>query len=117
MEKDKKSEKVFELASRLRWQVGDNYHDKLTEGIYANAATISKRAQILKNGSGNRTFDRSLDRILTSRELGFPIMFLVLSIILWLTIQGANSPSGLLSVLFLEQIHPLLKSASASTRW
>lgn len=49
-----------------------------------------------KNPSYSRR-DRRLDRIFTSKITGFPIMFLVLMFIFWLTITGANYPSQLLS--------------------
>ncbi|MBM6927380.1 ferrous iron transport protein B [Pseudoflavonifractor phocaeensis] len=38
-----------------------------------------------------------LDRLLTNRALGIPSMVLLLAGVLWLTIQGANYPSQLLS--------------------
>ena len=41
--------------------------------------------------------ERLADRILTSKLLGFPIMLLLLLGIFWLTIEGANYPSSLLS--------------------
>lgn len=41
--------------------------------------------------------DRRLDKILTSRKTGYPLMILLLAVILWLTIAGANYPSELLS--------------------
>ncbi len=41
--------------------------------------------------------DRRLDRILTSKRTGYPIMLLLLAFIFWLTITGANYPSQLLS--------------------
>ncbi|WP_195983997.1 ferrous iron transport protein B [Clostridium sp. D33t1_170424_F3] len=41
--------------------------------------------------------DRKIDRILTSKWTGFPIMLLLLGVIFWLTITGANYPSQLLS--------------------
>lgn len=41
--------------------------------------------------------DRRLDYLFTSKLTGFPIMFLVLMGIFWLTITGANYPSTLLS--------------------
>ena len=44
--------------------------------------------------------DRRLDRILTSRRTGFPIMLALLAAIFWLTISGANVPSQLLSQAF-----------------
>lgn len=41
--------------------------------------------------------DRRLDRILTHRRTAVPMMILLLAGVLWLTIQGANYPSALLS--------------------
>ncbi|MDH5609388.1 MAG: ferrous iron transporter B [Cyclobacteriaceae bacterium] len=108
-----KSDEIIELASSLRWQVGDNFHDKLTESIYADAAEISKEVEI-KNSHKDYSFDLRLDRILTSKMFGFPIMILILSVILWLTIEGANYPSGLLATLLLEMVYPFLKQVSAS---
>lgn len=45
-------------------------------------------------------FDRKIDRIITSKHLGFPIMIIMLGVVFWLTISGANYPSQLLSNLF-----------------
>lgn len=45
-------------------------------------------------------FDHRLDRIVTSRKFGFPIMLLLLFFIFWLTITGANYPSQGLTYLF-----------------
>ncbi len=41
--------------------------------------------------------DRALDRLLTSRMTGIPVMLLLLAFVFWLTIAGANLPSRLLS--------------------
>jgi len=46
------------------------------------------------------SFDRKLDRIVTSKRLGFPIMLLLLILIFWLTMSGANYPSEALSSMF-----------------
>lgn len=43
------------------------------------------------------SFDRRLDRLLTSRATGIPAMLLLLAVVFWLTIVGANQPSRLLS--------------------
>ena len=47
--------------------------------------------------NGYNTFDRRIDRILTSRWAGYPIMLLLLALVFWLTITGANIPSQLLA--------------------
>lgn len=44
--------------------------------------------------------DRRLDRLLTSRATGYPIMLLGLAVVLWLTIAGANAPSEWLAHFF-----------------
>ena len=44
--------------------------------------------------------DRRLDKLLTGKLTAYPIMLLLLGIIFWLTITGANYPSELLSRLF-----------------
>ncbi|MFT6882268.1 MAG: ferrous iron transport protein B [Marinoscillum sp.] len=114
MEKDsKKVDSLLALASNLRWEIGDGYHDKLTETIYADAAAISKNAEIKSDKENNYQFDRTLDAVLTSKRFGFPIMGLILATILWLTIQGANYPSGMLNTLLLGIVYPALKSFSA----
>lgn len=43
---------------------------------------------------------RRLDRLLTSKTTGIPLMLLLLGVVLWLTIAGANGPSALLTALF-----------------
>ena len=43
---------------------------------------------------------RKIDKILTSKKFGIPIMILFLGLIFWLTIVGANYPSELLFNLF-----------------
>jgi len=110
----KPTEDILSYASSLRWKVGDDFHDKLTEAIYSDAAGITSR--VVKDDKGNQSYhlDQTLDRILTSRRYGFVIMALVLAVILWLTIEGANYPSGLLDTLLLQMVYPGLKSLSAS---
>lgn len=107
-------DKLLELAEDLRKDVGDNYHDNLTESFYADASKIVKNS--VKSDDQHRTFrvDRAIDNIVTSKIWGFPIMLLLLGVVLWLTIIGANYPSQLLSSLFLETIYPFLKSGAES---
>lgn len=44
--------------------------------------------------------DRNLDKILTQKSTGIPIMILLLIMVFWLTIQGANAPSDALATFF-----------------
>lgn len=45
--------------------------------------------------------DRGLDRLLTSRATGIPIMLVLLTAVFWLTIVGANHPSQMLASFLL----------------
>lgn len=61
--------------------------------------------------------DRKIDRIVTSRRFGFPIMILLLIIIFWITMSGANYPSAALSSLFKytgDRLHTALNMLSVS---
>lgn len=104
---------VLELAESLRWKVGRDYSDRVTEAIYTDAARIAERA-VSRAGAARRfDLDRAVDRLVTSRWLGFPLMAALLAVVFWLTIAGANLPSRLIASFLLDTIHPALKHASA----
>jgi ferrous iron transport protein B len=100
---------VLTTANNLRWEIGENFHDNLMETIYANATAIAQRSVTTPAEKPRFSFDRSLDRIVTNPLLGFPIMFLVLAVIFWITIEGANVPSSMLATLLIDNFHPALK--------
>jgi ferrous iron transport protein B len=107
-------EDILQNAQTLRWEVGIDFHEHLMESIYTDAAKIADRAVTRPEEKPRFDFDRTLDRILTSRIWGFPLMLLLLMVVFWLTISGANIPSSLLATLLLDIIHPFLKSVAAS---
>jgi ferrous iron transport protein B len=109
-----KRESLLAAANNLRWEVGENLHDTLMESIYENATSISQKVVVYPDKKPAFSFDRTLDKILTSRFLGFPIMFIVLGIVFWVTIQGANIPSGYISSLLVDTLHPALKNLLVS---
>lgn len=110
---NQRPEKLIRLAANLRWEVGSNFHDSLMETIYANAAQIADRA-VTRTGDATRfDLDRTIDRLVTSRWLGFPIMLGILTLVFWLTIEGANVPSAMLAGLLIDTLHPTLKSLAA----
>jgi len=96
------TDQLLDSARQLRAEIGDNIHDRLTASIYAEAEQIASRA-VTPSGQRSRfDFDRTLDRILTSKTWGFPAMFVLLLGVFWLTIAGANIPSQMLSTLLLD---------------
>ena len=81
---------ILELANKFRWGLGGNLHDALMESIFKEASDIAHKVVITKNEKGAFSFDKKLDKIVTNRWTGFPIMFILLAIVFWLTVQGAN---------------------------
>ena len=70
--------------------------DKIVSVIVKKSEKISKSVVSFRKEEYNAT-DRKVDKILTSKKFGIPIMILLLGVIFWLTITGANYPSQLLS--------------------
>jgi ferrous iron transport protein B len=101
-------------AGELRWEVGENIHDVLMESIYKEAAKISDRAVTHQGERGTLQWEQMLDRLLTGKWTGFPVMLAILSVVFWLTISGANVPSALIASFLIDTLHPLLKSGAAS---
>ena len=105
---------LIAYADTLRWELGENLHDSVIESIFREAELIAKKVISAGNKVNRTNWEVTLDKIVTSRLFGFPIMFFMLAIVFWLTIEGANIPSAWLSDLLIGKIHPLLKSLSAS---
>ena len=105
---------IIENARALRGQIEEDVHDQFTEALYAEAARIAGRAVTQPDERPRFDLDRILDRLVTSRTWGFPIMLLLLTVVFWITIQGANVPSSMLATLLLDTVHPLLKDGAAA---
>ncbi|MCU0454210.1 MAG: ferrous iron transporter B [Bacteroidetes bacterium] len=100
---------LLETASAMRWEVGERLHDHTLEAIYDEAARIAGRAVVADGSTRRRNLERTLDRLLTNRWTGFPLMFVMLAVVFWVTIEGANVPSGLLADLLVDLGHPWLR--------
>lgn len=100
---DKKINKSIKQARKLLLD-GDitinEIDDVLTESINNEASLISSKVVSYLNEDYDKK-DRRLDKILTKKSTGIPIMIILFAFIFWLTITGSNYPSMLLqSVLF-----------------
>ena len=69
-----------------------NFHDQWMEDIYAQAEAICRDVVTQGNRRGRLPMDVRLDRILTHRVWGFPIMVVFLAGVFWLIIIGSNYP-------------------------
>lgn len=65
--------------------------------------TLVNKAEKISNGIVSyskeeyNSRDINIDKVLTSKRFGIPIMILLLAVVFWITITGANYPSELLS--------------------
>ena len=93
-----KLEEVYELLEKNDIKKED-IKNKMVASIVIRAEGVCIDAvEFSQSKKQNR--DRKIDKILTSKIWGIPIMIAFLGIILWITIVGANYPSMLLSDLF-----------------
>jgi len=104
----KTGDDVLRLAEDLRWDVHGDFHDKIVETIYADAKQIAARAVTAPAAPKRFQWERRLDRIVTSRLWGFPLMMLLFAVVFWITITGSNYPSRFLAWVLVDQLHPLI---------
>ncbi len=93
---------LMKIAAEERKKLAEKGFDekKITEEIAARPLRVGKALAGEVITSEKRQNTHRTDKILTSRRFGIPIMLLLLALLFWLTIEGANLPSSLLSSLF-----------------
>lgn len=94
---------AYGQAEYVRKAYCNSFSDQIVADIYGNAEQITKH--VLSNKERHRIgFDLIIDNLVTSKWFGYPLMILLLVCVFWITIEGANIPSGLLaSALFAFQ--------------
>ena len=107
-------EQVLDAAMRLRWDLPSDFHDVVTQRAYEAAEEVAARVQMGGLKKAGFAFDRKLDSWLTSRIFGFPLMLLILALVFWITIEGANVPSSMLATLLVENGRPLLHELASA---
>ena len=107
-----KQSRVLRIADEYHKILGDSYRNDLVEAIYAQATTLINASVSTDFSARSFRIDRAIDRVVTHKIWGFPIMFLLLAGVLWFTIIGANYPSQWLSDLFVGWLYPLLKDGA-----
>jgi ferrous iron transport protein B len=89
-------ESVIRRAEELRRGLSGNFRDEAVSSIYSEAERVARRA-VRATGERRLDWDQRLDRLLTSPLFGLPLMLLILAVVFWLTIAGANVPSAMLA--------------------
>ncbi|HHW92310.1 MAG TPA: ferrous iron transporter B, partial [Firmicutes bacterium] len=90
---------AVEKAQEILSEAGispETLRDRIVSRIVKRAERICRQAVKIENDKYNQT-DRRIDKILTSKVFGIPIMLALLGLVFWITIAGANVPSSLLA--------------------
>lgn len=74
----------------------DKFRDKIVSKLVSTAEKITGSVVSVKNKNYNNT-DRKIDKYLTSKKFGIPMMIVLLGVVFWLTITGANVPSEIIA--------------------
>ncbi|HCQ91000.1 MAG TPA: ferrous iron transporter B, partial [Clostridium sp.] len=86
---------IEEEIKKIREKQNNKVRDTIVSDIYKQCEEIVEDSV---NKSRNKILQQQkIDNILTSKAVGIPIMLLMLTLILWITIEGANVPSELLA--------------------
>ncbi len=71
--------------------------DHIVTCIVAQAEEITQKVVSCEKQNYNG-MDRRIDSVLTSKVWGIPVMLVLLGLVFWITIKGANYPSQMLSI-------------------
>ena len=120
---DDVTEEAKEATRQAQQALGKTLGPGKLSDVFTSAALST--AQALTQGVVTQTAapgarrDRRMDRLLTSRLLGYPMMLLLLALVFWLTIVGTNSISDGLQWLLNQGEAGLLRlfSLLKAPRW
>ncbi|WP_330400312.1 nucleoside recognition domain-containing protein [Tepidibacter mesophilus] len=88
-------EKLSMLINEYSEEERQKVRDEMVFNIYENAKELSDK--VVKKDESRLDIDKKIDDILTSKITGYPIMFLLLGFVFWITITGANYPSAVIA--------------------
>lgn len=116
IEKDSEITAAADAAGKLlqdSGMTGSKLKDSIVSCIILTAESICNDAVTFENEKYNER-DKQIDKFLTSRLTGIPVMLALLCAVFWITISGANVPSQLLSEFLFKGETVLLAAANAA---
>jgi ferrous iron transport protein B len=92
---------LLRRADALREKIGgERFRDELVAALYRRAEEVAAHSVRRRRPRAWLT-DEAIDRILTHPVLGIPVMAALFAAVFWITIVGANVPSGFLAGLLM----------------
>ncbi|OPJ54789.1 nucleoside recognition domain-containing protein [Alkalithermobacter paradoxus] len=89
-------DELLVLIDEIKVDNQHNLRDEMVKSIYNSAEDIARKV-VTKDESKKINIDSKIDDLLTSKLTGFPIMFILLGLVFWITIVGSNYPSDMLA--------------------
>ena len=89
-------EEILGRVEEMQRHLEGSYRDEIVEAIYHDAEAITRKV-VRTDETTSYPWDQKLDRIVTSKIWGLPFMALLLGVVFWITISGANVPSAMLA--------------------
>lgn len=87
---------ILTKAEALRGTLSTSFRDEIVKSLYNEAENIARRA--VKTAQDKKyDFDQKIDRLITSPIVGLPIMLILLGVVIWLTVSGANVASEVIA--------------------
>ena len=102
-----RSRKVLDQAYK-----NDRWPDQLIQCPIQQAQRLAEQTVTMNEAEAMKR-DRQIDRILFSRWAGIPLMILLLCLVLWITLAGANIPSQMLAEFLFSLEAPLAEFLTA----
>lgn len=87
---------IDQILLEANWERG-SLRDHIVTCIIARAEEITQKVLRCEKQNYN-SMDRRIDSVLTSRFWGIPVMLVLLGVVFFITIKGANYPSQLLAI-------------------
>ncbi|WP_091836153.1 nucleoside recognition domain-containing protein [Marininema halotolerans] len=87
------------LLDQAQTLSSNSIRDEIVSQIHQTGSTVCQDT-VRYTDENKMMRSEKLDRILTSKVWGFPIMLALLGIVFWITIAGANVPSAMLADFF-----------------
>ena len=106
----------WEAVRRLAEEGDQRLRDRIIAAQMERAQAIADLC-VRRENTGIVRWERRLDDLLTSRKTGIPAMLLLLALVFYLTIWGANYPSALLSRWLLSWQEPLSRALGGAPWW
>jgi ferrous iron transport protein B len=96
-------DELLERAGALRETIGgERFRDELVTNLYRQAEDVAART-VRRRRLSRWLTDEAIDRVLTHPVAGIPVMTALLAVVFWITVVGANIPSGFLAGLLMTE--------------